>query len=156
VLELAAANVRAVAEAQVDDTPHKVDLPQGQAVVLAEIAVRSAGVYAPGGRGLLVQCPDVLHPARVAGVERLALASPPGRTVACTPHPAACALCQVDEVYAMGGAQAVVALACGTSVEPVDVVVGPGNAWVQEAKRWVFGRVGTTGRRPRTDADRRP
>jgi histidinol dehydrogenase len=59
---------------------------------------------------------------------------------------AACALCDVDEVYAMGGAQAVVALACGTeSVEPVDVVVGPGNAWVQAAKRWAFGRVGIDG-----------
>jgi histidinol dehydrogenase len=146
--ELAASNVRAVAEAQVDDTPHKVELPQGQAVVLQDIAVRSAGVYAPGGRAaypssVLMCC----IPARAAGVERLAVASPPGedgRVHQVTL--AACALCEVDEVYAMGGAQAVVALACGTeSVEPVDVVVGPGNAWVQEAKRWAFGRVGIEG-----------
>jgi histidinol dehydrogenase len=144
-LELAAANVRAVAEAQVDDTPHKVELPQGQAVVLADIAVRSAAVYAPGGRAaypssVLMCC----IPARVAGVERLAVATPPGEDGRVHPVTlAACALCEVDEVYAMGGAQAVIALACGTeSVEPVDVVVGPGNAWVQEAKRWVFGRVG--------------
>ncbi len=147
-LELAAANVREVAEAQVDDTPHKVELPQGQAVVLAEIAVRSAGVYAPGGRAaypssVLMCC----IPARAAGVERLALASPPGQDGRVHPVTlAACALCEVDEVYAMGGAQAVIALACGTeSVEPVDVVVGPGNAWVQEAKRWAFGRVGIDG-----------
>ncbi|HEY8625891.1 MAG TPA: histidinol dehydrogenase [Solirubrobacteraceae bacterium] len=147
-LELGAANVRAVAKAQVDDTPHKVELPQGQAVVLADIAVHSAGVYAPGGRAaypssVLMCC----IPARVAGVERLALASPPGEDGRVHPVTlAACALSEVDEVYAMGGAQAVIALACGTeSVEPVDVVVGPGNAWVQEAKRWVFGRVGIDG-----------
>jgi histidinol dehydrogenase len=147
-LGVAAANVRAVAEAQIDDTPHKVELPQGQAVVMQDIAVRSAGVYAPGGRAaypstVLMCC----IPARAAGVERLAVAAPPGEggqvhqvTLA------ACGLCEVDEVYAMGGAQAVVALACGTeSVEPVDVVVGPGNAWVQEAKRWAYGRVGLDG-----------
>jgi histidinol dehydrogenase len=144
-LQVAATNVRAVAEAQVDDTPHKVELPQGQAVVLQDIAVRSAGVYAPGGRAaypssVLMCC----IPARAAGVGRLALASPPGKDGRVhTATLAACALCEVDEVYAMGGAQAVVALACGTeTIEPVDMVVGPGNAWVQEAKRWAFGRVG--------------
>jgi histidinol dehydrogenase len=85
--------------------------------------------------------------ARAAGVGRIAVATPAGeggRVHEATL--AACALCEVDEVYAMGGAQAVVALACGTeSVLPVDVVVGPGNAWVQEAKRWAFGRVGIDG-----------
>jgi histidinol dehydrogenase len=147
-LEVAAANVRAVAEAQVDDTPHKVELPQGQAVVLQDIAVRSAGVYAPGGRAaypssVLMCC----IPARAAGVERLAVASPPGEGGRVpTATLAACALCEVDEVYAVGGAQAVMALACGTeTIGPVDVVVGPGNAWVQEAKRWAFGRVGIDG-----------
>jgi histidinol dehydrogenase len=146
--ERAAANIRAVAEAQVDDTPHKVELPQGQAVVLYDAAVRSAGVYAPGGRAaypssVLMCC----IPARAAGVERLAVATPPGGDGRVNPATlAACALCGVDEVYAMGGAQAVVALACGTeSVAAVDVVVGPGNAWVQEAKRWAFGRVGIDG-----------
>jgi histidinol dehydrogenase len=147
-LEIAATNVRAVAEAQVDDTPHKVELPQGQAVVLQDIAVRSAGVYAPGGRAaypssVLMCC----IPARAAGVERLAVASPPGEDGRVhTATLAACALCEVDEVYAVGGAQAVMALACGTeTIGPVDVVVGPGNAWVQEAKRWAFGRVGIDG-----------
>jgi histidinol dehydrogenase len=147
-LELAAANIRAVAEAQVDDVPHKVELPQGQAVVLQDIAVRSAGVYAPGGRAaypssVLMCC----IPARAAGVQRIAVASPPGKDGRV--HPvilAACGLCEIDEVYAVGGAQAVIALACGTeTVEPVDVVVGPGNSWVQEAKRWVYGRVGIDG-----------
>jgi histidinol dehydrogenase len=147
-LELAAANIGAVAEAQVDDTPHKVELPQGQAVVMQDIAVRSAGVYAPGGRAaypssVLMCC----IPARAAGVQRIAVASPPGEDGRV--HPvilAACGLCEIDEVYAVGGAQAVIALACGTeTVEPVDVVVGPGNSWVQEAKRWVYGRVGIDG-----------
>jgi histidinol dehydrogenase len=83
-------------------------------------------------------------PARVAGVERLALASPPGPDGAVTPLVlAAAALCGVDEVYAMGGAQAIFALACGTeSVAPVDVIAGPGNSWVREAKRAVSGTVG--------------
>jgi histidinol dehydrogenase len=147
-LEIAATNVRAVAAAQVDDIPHKVELPQGQAVVLQDIAVRSAGIYAPGGRAaypssVLMCC----IPARSAGVGRVAVASPPGEDGRVHPATlAACALCEVDEVYAIGGAQAVVALACGTeTVEAVDVVVGPGNAWVQEAKRWAFGRVGIDG-----------
>jgi histidinol dehydrogenase len=79
--------------------------------------------------------------ARAAGVEQVVVAAPR--------HPlilAACALCEADEVYAMGGAQAVAALAYGTeSVAPVDVVVGPGNLYVQEAKRLVSDRVGIDG-----------
>ena len=147
-LEVAAANIRAVAEAQVDDTPHKVELPQGQAVVLQDIAVRSAGIYAPGGRAaypssVLMCC----IAARAAGVARLAVASPPGKDGRVhTVTLAACALCEVDEVYAVGGAQAIVAFAVGTeSIEAVDVVAGPGNAWVREAKRWAYGRVGVDG-----------
>lgn len=144
-LELAAANVRAVAEAQVGDARVSVDLPQGQRVELREVPVAAAGVYAPGGRAaypssVLMCC----IPARVAGVGRLALASPPGPDGRV--HPlvlAAAALCEVDEVYAMGGAQAIFALAHGTeSVAPVDVIAGPGNAWVREAKRRVYGLVG--------------
>ncbi len=83
-------------------------------------------------------------PAAVAGVERIALASPPGADGRV--HPAvlaAAAICGIEEIYAMGGAQAIFALADGTeSVEPVDVIAGPGNPWVQEAKRLVFGKVG--------------
>ena len=83
-------------------------------------------------------------PARVAGVERVALASPPGPDGRVNPLVlAAAALCGVDEVYAMGGAQAIFALAHGTeTIAPVDVIAGPGNAWVREAKRAVYGRVG--------------
>lgn len=143
-LELAAANVRAVAEAQVA-AEKVVELPQGQAVRLREVPVGAAGIYAPGGRAAypssVLMC---AVPARVAGVERIALASPPGPDGAV--HPlvlAAAALCEVDEIYAMGGAQAIFALAHGTeSIDPVDVIAGPGNAWVREAKRAVAGTVG--------------
>ena len=143
-LELAAANVRAVAEAQLGEE-RRVELPQGQEVTLREVAVSAAGIYAPGGRAAypssVVMC---AVPARVAGVERVALASPPGPDGAV--HPlvlAAAALCGVDEIFAMGGAQAIFALAYGTAtVAPVDVIAGPGNAWVREAKRAVAGTVG--------------
>jgi histidinol dehydrogenase len=143
-LELAAANVRTVAAAQLGDE-RRVELPQGQEVTLREVPVGAAGIYAPGGRAVypssVVMC---AVPARVAGVERVALASPPGPDGAV--HPlvlAAAALCGVDEIYAMGGAQAIFALAYGTeTIAPVDVIAGPGNAWVREAKRAVAGTVG--------------
>lgn len=144
-MEVAAANIRAVAEAQVVTAANRVDLAQGQVVTLREAAVRTAGVYAPGGRAAypssVLMC---AIPARVAGVERVALATPPGPDGTVSPAVLAAAeLCQVDDVYAMGGAQAIFALAHGTeTVDPVDVIVGPGNVWVQEAKRSVYGRVG--------------
>ena len=144
-MEVAAANVRAVADAQVDAEPRQVKLPQGQTVTLREAPVGAAGVYAPGGRAaypssVLMCC----IPALAAGVERVALASPPEPDGRVNPLVlAAAGLCGVEEVYAMGGAQAIFALAHGTeSVPPVDVVAGPGNAWVREAKRAVCGLVG--------------
>jgi histidinol dehydrogenase len=86
-------------------------------------------------------------PAAVAGVEQVAVATPPGPDG--EPNEvvlAACALCGVDELYAMGGAQAVAALAFGTqTIEAVDVIVGPGNHYVQEAKRQLAGVVGIDG-----------
>jgi histidinol dehydrogenase len=85
--------------------------------------------------------------AWAAGVDELAVCAPPGPEGRA--HPlilAACGLCRVTEVYRMGGAQAIAALALGTeSVRPVDMVVGPGNAYVQEAKRQLFGTVGIDG-----------
>jgi len=86
--------------------------------------------------------------ARVAGVPQVAVCAPPGRDGRLHPVTlAACALCDVvGEVYRMGGAQAIAAFAHGTeSVRPMDVIVGPGNAWVTEAKRQVFGEVGIDG-----------
>lgn len=143
-LDVAAANVRAVAESQIAP-PRRTELPQGQVVTVRDVAVGAAGIYAPGGRAAypssVLMC---AIPAAVAGVERVALASPPG--VDGRLHPltlAAAALCEVEEIYAIGGAQAIFALAHGTeTIAPVDVVAGPGNRWVQEAKRFVYGRVG--------------
>jgi histidinol dehydrogenase len=143
-LEMAAANVRSVAEAQLGSET-SVELPQGQAVTVREVAVGAAGIYAPGGRAAypssVLMC---AIPAQVAGVERIALASPPGTDGRV--HPlvlAAAALCGVEEIYAMGGAQAIFALVHGTeTIAPVDVIAGPGNAWVREAKRAVSGTVG--------------
>ena len=143
-LDLAAANVRQVAEAILGGD-REIDLPAGQKVTSREVPVGAAGVYAPGGRAAypssVLMC---AIPARVAGVERVALASPPGPDGRL--HPlvlAAASLCEVDEVYAVGGAQAIFALAYGTeTIEPVDVIAGPGNAWVREAKRAVYGQVG--------------
>jgi histidinol dehydrogenase len=143
-LGVAIANVTAVAEAQLRE-PVAVDLPQGQRVEIVELPVRRAAAYVPGGRAAypstVVMC---AVSARAAGVEQLAVCAPPGRDGVV--HPAilaACSLCGVSEVYGMGGAQAVAALAYGTeSVPPVDVIVGPGNRYVQEAKRQLAGTVG--------------
>jgi histidinol dehydrogenase len=143
-LGTAIANVRAVAEAQLRE-PLELDLPQGQHVEIVELPVRRAAAYVPGGRAAypstVVMCAAT---ARAAGVEELAVCAPPrpdGHVHAAIL--AACFLCGVTEVYAMGGAQAVAALAHGTeSVAPVDVIVGPGNRYVQEAKRQLVGKVG--------------
>ncbi len=146
-LRTAIANVKAVARAQLRD-PVAIDLPEGQRVEVEEVPVRRAGVYAPGGRApyasTVVMCAVT---ARAAGVREVAVCAPPGP--AGRAHPAilaACMLCGVSEVYRMGGAQAIAALAFGTeSVPAVDVIVGPGNPWVTEAKRQVFGQVGIDG-----------
>jgi histidinol dehydrogenase len=141
-LELAIANVRAVAEAGVDHE-RGVMLPQEQTVALRELPVRRAAVYVPGGRAPYPSTVVMgVITARVAGVEEVVVCAPGA-------HPlilAACALCGADEVYSMGGAHAIAALAYGTEGVPrVDVIVGPGNLYVQEAKRLVSGDVGIDG-----------
>lgn len=144
-MEVAAANIQAVAGIQVRDETIEVELPQGHRVTSREVPVASVGIYAPGGRATypssVLMC---AIPARAAGVERLALVSPPRSNGRLSQQVlAAAALCGIDEIYAVGGAQAVIALALGTeTVRPVDVIAGPGNFWVQEAKRNVLGFVG--------------
>ncbi len=143
-LETAAANIRTVATAQLGEE-RTVELPQGHSVRLREVPVEAAGLYAPGGRAAYPS--SVLMTAltaRAAGVGRIALATPPGPDGRVRPTTlAAAALCGIEEIYALGGAQAIFALAFGTeTIEPVDVIAGPGNAWVQEAKRAVYGTVG--------------
>jgi histidinol dehydrogenase len=111
--------------------------------------VVSAGIYAPGGTAaypstVLMGC----IPAKVAGVERVVLATPANAGDQQVPDVilAAAAIAGADEVYAMGGAQAVAALAIGTErIRPVDVIAGPGNRYVQEAKRQLTGEVGIDG-----------
>jgi histidinol dehydrogenase len=147
-LRTAIANVKAVAKSQVRYEPVTVELAEGHTVEVVEHPVRRAAVYVPGGRA---PYPSTVVmgaiPARVAGVTEIAVCAPPGPGGRA--HPvilAACVLCDVTEVYRMGGAQAIAALAFGTdSVEAVDVIVGPGNPYVQEAKRQLVGKVGIDG-----------
>ena len=146
-MELAAENIRTVAEAQLAE-PRHVELDQGQTVDLREVAVGSAGIYAPGGAAaypstVLMGC----IPARVAGVERIVVATPRGEVAPVSDVVlAAASIARADEVYAMGGAQAIAALAIGTdTIAPVDVIAGPGNRYVQEAKRQLAGEVGIDG-----------
>jgi len=147
-LRTAIANVRTVAKAQVAAETVNVELPQGHGIQIVEHPVRRAAVYVPGGRA---PYPSTVVmgavTARAAGVREIVVCAPPGPGGRA--HPvilAACVLCEVTEVYRMGGAQAVAALAYGTqSVPAVDVIVGPGNPYVQEAKRQLVGRVGIDG-----------
>jgi histidinol dehydrogenase len=139
-LELARRNVDAVARRGLAGD-RVVELPEGQRVTLREVPVRRAAVYAPAGQAPYPSSIVMgVATARAAGVAEVAV---------CAAQPvmqAAAALCGADEVYAMGGAQAIAALAYGTeTIEPVDVIVGPGSLYAQEAKRQVFGRVGIDG-----------
>ena len=150
-LRAAAINIAAVSKAELRQisTPAVTDLPEGQRVELRSEPVPYAGIYAPGGKAAypssLLMC---AVPARVAGVGRIVVASPP---LASTGRPssavlAACAVAGIDEVYSIGGAQAIAAFAFGTeSVPRVDVIAGPGNRYVTEAKRIVAGQVGIDG-----------
>jgi histidinol dehydrogenase len=147
-LQVAIANVAGVAQAGVCEEPVTVTLPQGQRVTLREVPVGSAAVYVPGGRAPYPSTAVMgVVTARAAGVTDVVVCSPPGRDGQV--HPAilgTCRLLGVERVYRMGGAQAVAALAYGTeTVRRVDVIVGPGNLYVQEAKREVAGVVGIDG-----------
>jgi histidinol dehydrogenase len=146
-LQVAIANVAAVADAGVDESV-AVELTQGQRVTLREVPVRAAAVYVPGGRAPYPSTVVMgVVTARAAGVLDVAVCSPPGSDGEI--HPAtlgACRLCGVERVYRMGGAQAIGALAYGTeTVDRVDVIVGPGNLYVQEAKLQLSHIVGIDG-----------
>lgn len=142
-LDLAAARIRAYHEAQL---PEDRDYIDASGVRLGAIwrAVDAAGLYVPGGRAAY---PSSLLmnaiPARVAGVGRLVVTTPTPKGAANELVLAAAHIAGVDEIWRVGGAQAVGALAYGTErIQPVDVITGPGNAWVAEAKRQLFGVVG--------------
>lgn len=150
-VEEAARRARAVHQAQVR-RDERIEVADGGVVVERWVPVRRVGLYVPGG---LVAYPSsvVMNvvPALVAGVESLAVASPPQKHASDPrfvglPHPAvlaACALLGVTEVYGVGGAQAIGMFAYGTDeCEPVDLVTGPGNVYVAAAKRVVRGTIG--------------
>jgi histidinol dehydrogenase len=110
--------------------------------------LRSIGAYVPGGSASLPSTVLMTTvPAKIAGVERVVVTTPPQRDGSINPAILyACSLCEVDELYAVGGAQAVGALAFGTAtIAAVDKIVGPGNVYVTEAKRQVFGMCGIDG-----------
>lgn len=149
-LEVAIQRTRQVHEDQVP-TPIVTDVAPGAQVRQRWLPVERVGLYVPGG--LAVYPSSVVMnvvPAQAAGVRSLAVASPPQASG--LPHPtvlAACALLRVDEVYAVGGAQAIAMFAYGArndsgsyECEPVSVITGPGNVYVAAAKRAVRGVVG--------------
>jgi histidinol dehydrogenase len=146
-LQVAIANVALVAQAGAGEDA-TVDLPQGQRIVLRELPVRSAAVYVPGGRAPYPSTVVMgVVTARAAGVIDVAVCAPPSADGEIDPLIlGACRLCGVERVHRMGGAQAIAALAYGTAtIEPVDVIVGPGNLYVQEAKHQLSATVGIDG-----------
>lgn len=140
--EFAIDNVRAFAEAQLGTIlPLDVQLCPGVHLGHRVIPIRTIGAYVPGGRYPLLSAPVMtIVPARVAGCEEIIACLPPGA------HPAmiaGCHLAGASRIFRVGGAQAIAAMAFGTAtIPPVDKIFGPGNAYVNEAKRQVFGPVG--------------
>lgn len=135
-------NVRAFAEAQLTTIlPLEVEPLPGVHMGHRVIPMQRVGCYVPGGRYPLLSAPVMtIVPAKVAGVEEVVACLPPNA------HPAMIAGCHLsgaDRIFRIGGAQAIAAMAFGTETVPsVDKIVGPGNAFVNEAKRQVFGPIG--------------
>src|ERR671931_2838863 len=144
-IKFAQAQVRNFAQKQ-KETLRDLEVETLPGVVLGHrhIPVNSIGCYVPGGRYPMVASAHMsIVTARVAGVNRIIACAPPFKG---GPHPAIVAAMHfggADEIYVLGGVQAVAAMALGTeTIAPVDMIVGPGNAYVAEAKRQLFGRVG--------------
>ncbi len=144
-IKFAQVQVRNFAQKQ-RETMHDLEVETLPGVVLGHrhIPVNSIGCYVPGGRYPMVASAHMsIVTAKVAGVKRIIACAPPFRG---GPHPAIVAAMHfggADDIYVLGGVQAVAAMALGTeTIKPVDMIVGPGNAYVAEAKRQLFGRVG--------------
>jgi sulfopropanediol 3-dehydrogenase len=138
-------NVRVFAEHQLRSLQDfEVETAPGVHLGQRSIPVGSVGAYVPGGRYPLVASAHMtVVTAKVAGVERVTACTPPIRGDVPAATVAAMHLAGADAIYLLGGVQAVAAMAVGTeSMDPVDVLVGPGNAYVAEAKRQLFGEVG--------------
>ena len=144
-IKFAQAQVRNFAEKQRASLQDlEVETLPGVVLGHKHIPVNSIGCYVPGGRYPMVASAHMsIVTARVAGVKRIAACAPPHLG---GPHPAIVAAMHfggADEIYVLGGVQAVAAMALGSdAIAPVDMIVGPGNAYVAEAKRQLFGRVG--------------
>lgn len=140
--EFAINQVRRFAQAQLATMlPLEVETLPGVHLGHRIIPVQTVGCYVPGGRYPILSAPVMsIVPATVAGCEQIIACLPPGA------HPAMIAVCHLagaNRIFKVGGAQAIAAMAWGTeSIPSVDKIVGPGNAFVNEAKRQVFGRVG--------------
>ncbi len=140
--EFAIARVKAFAQAQLATMlPLEVEQIPGVHLGHRIIPIQRVGAYVPGGRYPILSAPVMtIVPAKVAGCEEVLACLPPNA------HPAMIAGCHLsgaDRIFRIGGAQAIAAMAYGTaSVPAVDKIVGPGNAYVNEAKRQVFGQVG--------------
>jgi histidinol dehydrogenase/sulfopropanediol 3-dehydrogenase len=140
--EFAIANVRTFAEAQLGTIlPLEIETLPGVHLGHRVIPIERVGCYVPGGRYPLLSAPIMtIVPAKVAGVDEVVACLPPNAHEAMI---AGCHLSGADRIFRIGGAQAIAALAFGTeSVPAVNKIVGPGNAFVNEAKRQVFGPVG--------------
>ena len=144
-IKFAQAQVRNFAQKQRDSMKDlEVETMPGVVLGHRHIPVNAIGCYVPGGRYPMVASAHMsIVTARVAGVKRIIACAPPFKG---GPHPAIVAAMHfggADEIYVLGGVQAVAAMALGTeTIAPVDMIVGPGNAYVAEAKRQLFGRVG--------------
>ncbi len=142
-LQEAAQNIQYFHQAQLQ---HGYELQKEDGIYLGQrvLPLAAVGIYVPGGRALYPS--SVLMnaiPAKIAGVKRIVMVTPPAKEGGLSPKLAAAAkVIGVDEIYTVGGAQAVAALAYGTeSIAPVDKIVGPGNVFVAAAKKMVFGKV---------------
>ena len=144
-IKFAQAQVRNFAQKQ-RETLQDLEVETLPGVILGHrhIPVNAVGCYVPGGRYPMVASAHMsIVTARVAGVKRIIACAPPHHG---GPHPAIVAAMHfggADEIYVLGGVQAIAAMALGTdTIDPVDMIVGPGNAYVAEAKRQLFGRIG--------------
>ena len=144
-IEFAQAQVKNFAQIQ-HDSMKDVEVETLPGVILGHknIPINAAGCYVPGGKyPLLASAHMSVITAKVAGVPRVITCAPPFQGQPARAIVAAQALAGADAIYALGGIQAIGAMAIGTeTIDPVDILVGPGNAFVAEAKRQLFGRVG--------------
>jgi len=144
-IKFAQAQIRGFAQVQ-KDALGAVEVETLPGVILGHknLPVNSVGCYVPGGEYPMVASAHMsIVTAKVAGVRRIIASAPPHEGGPSAAIVAAMDLAGADEIYCLGGVQAVAAMALGTDdIEPVDMIVGPGNAYVAEAKRQLFGRVG--------------